>query len=128
MSSTRKNNKWLFLPAIIALCLIVGVGTVIVANRASQNHVHLPPCEAMRPYIKYQGIMYFETSDNSIAPSDVGNLVTTIGDKANQAQSCFSFGTAVFRVKGYPITARLAVGFMLFEPNTITPTTLPAIP
>ncbi len=127
MSSTRKNIKWLLLPAIIALCLIVGVGTVIVANQASQNHVHLPPCEAMRRYIKYQGIMYFETSD-SVAPSDLGNVVTTIGDKANQAQSCFSPGTAVSRVKGYPITARLAVGFMLFEPNTPTSTTLTAIP
>ena len=124
MSSTRKNNKWLFLPIIIVLCFIVGIGAVIVANWVSQNGPHIPPCEAMRPYIEYQGVTYFETSE--LSSSNLGNVVTTVGDGANQAKSCLSSGTTVYSVKGYPITARLAVGIMLFEPYSPTPAPSPS--
>ncbi|HLZ61029.1 MAG TPA: hypothetical protein VKR06_29105 [Ktedonosporobacter sp.] len=126
MSSTRKNNKWLFLPVIITLCAIVGIGAVIVANRVSQNGPHIPPCEAMRPYIEYQGITYFETFDGSLTSADLGKAITTIGDGANQAKSCMDAGATVYSVKGYPITARLAVGLMLFEPYRPTPTPSPS--
>jgi|SRR5947209_12406234 len=124
MSSTRKNNKWLFLPIIIALCLIVGIGAVIVANRVSQNGPHIPPCEAMRPYIQYHNLMYYETSQ--LQSSDLGNVVTTIGDGANQAKSCLSSGATVYSVKGYPITTHLAVGLTLFVAYTPTPAPSPA--
>jgi len=125
MSSTRKNYKRMYLPIIIALCFIVGVGAVIVVNWASQNGPHIPPCEAMRPYIEYHGTTYFATADGSLTSSDLGNVVTTIGDGANQAKSCMPSGITVYSVKGYSPTSRLAAdyqGLMLFEPYTPTPT------
>jgi hypothetical protein len=129
MSSTRKNYRWMYLPIIIAVCLIVGIGAVIVSNWTSQNRPHIPPCEAMRPYIEYHGITYFATSASSLASSDLGNAVTTIGDGTNQATSCMPSGTTVYSVKGYSITTRLAVdfgGLRLFEPFTPTPAPSPS--
>jgi len=114
----------MYLPLIIALSFIAGI--VIVITVASQNRPHIPPCEAMRPYIEYHGITYFVVSDSNLTSSDLGNVVTTIGDGANQAKSCMSSGATVYSVKGYPITARLAVGLMLFEPYAPTPTPSPS--
>ena len=124
MLSTRKNYKWMFLPIIIALSLIVGLATVLIVS--SQNGPHIPPCEAMRPYIEYRGITYFETFDGSLTSVDLGKAITTIGDGANQAKSCMDAGATVYSVKGYPITDRLAVGLMLFEPYRPTPTPSPS--
>ena len=120
MSSTRKNNPWLFLPIIIALCLIAGIAAVLIVS--SQNRPHIPPCEAMQPYIEYQGITYFETFDRSLTSAELGKAVTTTGDGATQAKTCLGAGATVYSVKGYPITARLAVGLTLFEAYTPTPT------
>ena len=120
MSSTRKNYIWMYVPIIIALCLIAGITAVAIVS--AQNRPHIPPCEAMRPYIEYHGIMYFETSDSSLTSADLGKAVTTIGDGADQAKSCLDSGATVYSVKGYPITERLAVGLTLFEVYTPTPT------
>lgn len=125
MSSTRKNHKWLFFPTIIALTLIVGIAAVLIVS--SQNRPHIPPCEAMRPYIEYQGITYFETIDGSLTSADLGKAITTIGDGANQAKSCMDAGATVYSVKGYPITDRLAVGLILFEPYKPTPAPSPPV-
>ena len=119
MSTSRKNFKWRYVPILIAVSLIVGVGTVIIANGASQNHPRIPPCEAMRPYIEYHNTMYFETAQ--LQSSELGNAVTTIGDGANQAKSCLSSGATVYSVKGYPITTHLAVGLTLFVASTPAP-------
>lgn len=124
MSSTRKNYKWMFLPIIIALCVIAGAGAVLVASQISQNGPHIPPCEAMRPYIEYHSTMYFETS--GLSASDLGNVVTTVGDGANQAKSCLGAGATVYSVKGYPITTHLAVGLTLFVAYVPTPAPSPS--
>ena len=124
MSSTRKNYKWMFLPIIIAFCFIAGVGAVLVANQISQNGPHIPPCEAMRPYVEYHSTMYFETSQ--LQSSDLGSVVTTIGDGANQAKSCLGAGATVYSVKGYSITTHLAVGLTLFVAYTPTPAPAPS--
>jgi hypothetical protein len=126
MSSTRKNYKWMYLPIIIALSLIVSIA--IVVTLTSQNRPHIPPCEAMRPYIEYHSTMYFETSASSLTSADLGNSVTTIGDGTNQAKSCLDAGATVYSVKGYPITTHLAVGLTLFEAYTPTPSSSPAKP
>src|SRR6202011_4522677 len=96
MPSTRKNFNWLFLsPIAIALGCILAVGIVLYHN--SQNNFHIPPCEAMRPYIEYHGTMYLAVFDGSVLPSsDLGNVITTIGDGSNQAQSCMPAGTLVY--------------------------------
>ncbi len=126
MLSTRKNNKWLFLPIIIATCLIAGIVAILIMS--SQSRAHIPPCEAMRPYIEYQGITYFETFNGSLTSADLGKVVTTTGDGANQAKSCLGAGATVYSVKGYPITGRLAVGLALFEPYTPSPSASMAQP
>ncbi len=127
MPSTRKNLMWLFLPIAIALSAIVGV--VIVVTWASQNSFHMPPCEAMRPYIQYHGTMYFAASDSSLTSSDLGSAITTIGDGSDQATSCMPSGITVYNVKGYSSTSRLVAdfqGLMLFEPLSPIPTPSPA--
>jgi hypothetical protein len=127
MPSMRKNFKWLFLsPVAIALGCILAVGIVLYHN--SQNNFHIPPCEAMRPYIEYHGTVYFAVSDSSLTSSNLGRAITTIGDGSDQAKSCMPSGITVYSVKGYPSTARLAAdfqGLMLFEPYTPTPTPSP---
>ena len=128
MLSMRKNFKWLLLSiAAIVLGLLLAVGIVFYHN--SQSNFHIPPCEAMRPYIEYHGTMYFAVLDGSVlASSDLGKPIATIGDGADQARSCIPSGT-VYSVKGYPSTARLAAdfrGLMLFEPYTPTPTPSPS--
>ncbi len=125
MSSMLINFKWLFLSiAAIALGCLLAASIVLYHN--SQNNFHIPPCEAMRPYIQYHGTMYFAASDsNSLTSSDLDNAITTIGDGANQATSCMPSGITVYSVKGYSTTSRLAAdfqGLMLFEPYTPTPT------
>src|ERR1700738_3249443 len=119
MPSTRITFKWLFLSiASIALGCLLAAGIVFYHN--SQNNFHIPPCEAMRPYIEYHGTMYFAASDsNGLTSSDLGNAITTIGDGSDQAKSCMPSGITVYSVKGYPSTTRLAAdfqGLMLFEP------------
>src|ERR1700719_1021323 len=121
MQSTRKNFNWLFLSiAAIALGCVLAAGIVFYHN--SQNNFHMPPCEAMRPYIEYDGTMYFAVLDGSVlASSDLGQAITTIGDGSDQARSCIPSGITVYSVKGYPSTARLAAdfqGLMLFEPSS----------
>lgn len=127
MPSTRKNFNWLFLfPIAIALGCILAVGIVLYHN--SQNNFHIPPCEAMRPYIEYHGTMYFAVSNSGLTTSDLGNAITTIGDRSDQATSCMPAGTTVYSVKGYSSTSRLAASFqglMLFEPFSPTPTPSP---
>lgn len=125
MLSLRKNFKWLFLSIIaIVLGCLLAVGVIVYHN--SQSNFHIPPCEAMRPYIEYHGTTYFAVLDGSVlASSDLGNVITTIGDGADQAKSCMPSGITVYSVKGYPSTSRLAAdfqGLMLFEPYTPTPT------
>ena len=124
MPSTRKIFKRLFLSIIIVLSVIVGV--VILVNVASQHSVHLPPCEAMRPYIEYQGTTYFAVYDGTnLSSSDLGSVVTTTGDGTGQAKSCMGSDIPVYSVKGYPPSARLAAdfgGLRLFEPYRPTPT------
>src|SRR5215469_3793697 len=122
MSSTQKNYKWIYLPTIIALSFIAAIVIIVIVT--SQNHPHFPPggCgEARRPSLEYQGITYFQTA--SVTSADLGQAITTIGDGPGQATSlCLRSGATVYSVKGYPITARLAVGLRLFEPYTPTPT------
>jgi hypothetical protein len=130
MLSMRKNLKWLFLSiAAIVLGCLLAAGIVFYHN--SQNNFHIPPCEAMRPYIQYHGTMYFAVLDGgSFTSSDLGNAITTIGDGLDQAQSCMSSGTTVYTVKGYPATSRLAAYFqgpMLFETIPPTPTPSPSV-
>ena len=123
----RKNFKWLFLSIAIALSTFVIV--VLIVNWAAQNSPHLPPCEAMRPYIEYHGTTYFAVLDGSIlTSSDLGKAVTTIGDGADQAKSCMPSGIAVYSVKGYSTSSRLAAdfqGLMMFEAMPPTPTPSP---
>lgn len=128
MLSMRKKFMWLFLSiAAIALGLLLAVGIVFYHN--SQNNFHIPPCEAMRPYIEYHGTTYFAVLDGSgLTSSDLGNVITTIGDGQGQAQSCIPSG-AVYSVKGYPSTTHLATdfqGLMLFETMPPTPTPSPS--
>jgi hypothetical protein len=130
MPSTRKNFMWPLLSiAAIALGCLLATGIVIYHN--SQNNFHMPPCEAMRPYIEYHGTTYFATLDGSVlASSDLGNAITMIGDGSDQATSCMPAGITVYSVKGYPPTSRLAADFqrlMLFEPYSPTPTPSPAV-
>lgn len=137
MSLIQKNFKWLCLVIIIVLGLVGGI--VFLLNRASQNNFHLPPssqnnfhlplfppCEAMRPYIEYHGTMYFAVLDGKLlSPSDLGPVITTIGDSSNQAKSCMPSGITVYSVKGYTPASGLAAdfeGLMLFEPASPTPT------
>ena len=124
MTSIRKIFKRVFLSIVIVLSVIVGV--VILVNVASQHSFHIPPCEAMRPYIEYHGTTYFAVYDgNNLTSSDLGQVITTTGDGANQAKSCMGSGVTVYSVKGYPITNRLAAdfgGLRLFEPYRSTPT------
>jgi hypothetical protein len=129
MPSMRINFKWLFLSiAAIALGCVLAAGIVFYHN--TQNNFHIPPCEAMRPYIEYHGTMYFAASDSrSLTSSDLGNAITTIGDGSDQATSCMPSGITVYSVKGYSTTSRLAAdfqGLILFEPYSPTPTPSPA--
>ena len=124
MLSMRKNFKWLLLSfAAIALGCLLAVGIVFYHN--SQSNFHIAPCEAMRQYIEYHGTTYFAALDGStLASSDLGKAVTTIGDGAEQAKSCMPSGIAVYSVKGYSTSSRLAAdfqGLMLFEPYSPTP-------
>src|ERR1700730_3858394 len=119
MLTMRKNFMWLLLAiAAIALGCLLAVGIVFYHN--SQSNFHIPPCEAMRPYIEYQGTTYLAVLDGSVlASSELGNAITTIGDGTDQAKSCMPSGITVYSVKGYPFTSRLAAdfqGLMLFEP------------
>jgi len=120
--------KWLFLASIIVLSIIVSA--VLIINRATQQSFHIPPCEAMRPYIEYHGTTYLATLDGTVlTSSDLGNVITTIGDGQGQAKSCMPSGITVYSVKGYPSTSRLAAnyqGLMLFEPYAPTPTPSPS--
>ena len=128
MPSTRTIVKWLFLSSIIVLSTFVSV--VLLVSWAAQHSFHIPPCEAMRPYIEYHGTTYFATLDGSVlTSSDLGNVITTIGDGQGQAKSCMPSGLTVYSVKGYPSTSRLAAyyqGLMLFEPYVPTPTPSPS--
>src|SRR5579859_8009773 len=129
MLSMRKNFMWLFLSiAAIVLRLLLAAGIILYHN--SQSNFHIPPCEAMRPYIEYHGTTYFATLDGSVLiSSDLGNVITTIGDGQGQAKSCMPSGLTVYSVKGYPSTSRLAAyyqGLMLFEPYVPTPTPSPS--
>jgi hypothetical protein len=126
MLSMRKNFMWLFLSiAAIVLGCMLAAGIILYHN--SQSDFHIPPCEAMRPYIEYHGTMYFAVLDGSVlTSSDLGKAITTIGDGADQARSCIPSGT-VYSVKGYPSTTHLAAdfqGLMLFE--TMPPTSTPS--
>src|SRR5712692_11755295 len=129
MLSMRKNFKWLLLStAAIVLGCLLAVGIVFYHN--SQSNFHIPPCEAMRPYIEYHGTTYFAVLDgSSLTSSDLGNVITTIGDGQGQAKSCMPSGITVYSVKGYPSTTHLAAdfqGLMLFEPYSPTPTPTPS--
>lgn len=128
MPSTRTIFKWLFLSCIIVLSTFVSV--VLLVSWAAQHSFHIPPCEAMRPYIEYHGTTYFATLDGSVLTSfDLGNVITTIGDGQGQAKSCMPSGLTVYSVKGYPSTSRLAAyyqGLTLFEPYVPTPTPSPS--
>src|SRR5712692_2802558 len=107
MLSMRKNFKWLLLStAAIVLGCLLAVGIVFYHN--SQSNFHIPPCEAMRPYIQYHGTLYFAAFDGGLTSSDLGKAITTIGDGADQAKSCIPSGTTVYSVKGYPSTSHLA--------------------
>jgi hypothetical protein len=82
-------------------------------------------CEAMRPYVQYQGIYYYSTATN-LKNSDLGNVVTTVGDGATHATSCLlDPGTPLYSIKGYPTTSRLASSsdgqITLFEVITLNP-------
>jgi hypothetical protein len=86
---------------------------------------HIVPCEAMRPYVQYQGIYYYSTTAN-LKNSDLGNVVTAVGDGATHATSCLlDAGTPLYSIKGYPTTSRLASSsngqITLFEALTSTP-------
>ena len=86
---------------------------------------HIVPCEAMRPYVQYQGIYYYSTAAN-LNSSDLGNVVTTVGDGATHATSCLlDAGTPLYSIKGYPTTSRLASSsngqITLFEAPASTP-------
>ena len=125
MLTMRKNFMWLLLAiAAIALGCLLAVGVIFYHN--SQSNFHIPPCEAMRPYIEYHGTTYLAVLDGSVlASSELGNAITTIGDGTDQAKSCMPSGITVYSVKGYPSTSRLAAdfqGLMLFEPLLPTPT------
>jgi hypothetical protein len=115
--------KWL-LPGVIGLALLGGL--VLVSYLGTLNQPRIPPCEAMRPYLLYHGTYYYEMAGADLPSSERGNLVTTIGDGATQAQSCLAAGTAVYNVKGRPITTDLALdsgnGLVLFEIPSAAPT------
>lgn len=123
MQKMPSSLKWV-LPGVIGLGLLGSLA--LVEFLSSQNQVHIPPCEAMRPYLLYHGTYYFEQFGADLPSSDRGNLVTTIGDGASQAQSCLGAGAAVYSVKGRPIAADLALetgnGLLLFEASSVTPT------
>lgn len=123
MQKMPSSLKWV-LPGVIGLGLLGSLA--LVEFLSSQNQVHIPPCEAMRPYLLYHGTYYFEQFGADLPSSDRGNLVTTIGDGASQAQSCLGAGAAVYSVKGRPITTDLALetgnGLLLFEASSVTPT------
>ncbi len=112
---------WLF--GVITLGLLGGIALVVFLS--SQNQRHIPPCEAMRPYLLYHGTYYFEQFGANLPSSDRGDLVTTIGDGASQAQSCLASGTAVYSVKDRPIATDLALDngdrLLLFEADSATP-------
>lgn len=115
--------KWL-LPGVIGLGLLGGI--VMVSNLVEWTQPRIPPCEAMRPYLRFHGTYYYEMAGADLPFSDRGNFVTTIGDGASQAQSCLTVGTTVYGVKGRPITTDLALdrgdGLVLFEvPSAATP-------
>lgn len=115
--------KWL-LPGVIGLGLLGSL--VLVSYLGGLNQPHIPPCEAMRPYLLYHGTYYYEQFGADLPSSERGNLVTTIGDGATQAQSCLAAGAAVYSVKGRPITTDLALdrgdGLVLFEVPSAAPT------
>ena len=82
-------------------------------------------CEAMRPYVHYQGIYYYSTTIN-LKNSDLGNVVTTVGEGTSHATSCLlDAGTPLYSIKGYPTTSRLASSsngqITLFEVITLNP-------
>lgn len=114
--------KWL-LPGVIGLGLLGGL--VLVSNLVEWNQPRIPPCEAMRPYLRYHGTYYYEMAGADLPSADRGNFVTTIGDGASQAQSCLVVGTTVYSVKGRPITTDLALdagdGLVLFEVPSAAP-------
>jgi len=95
-------------------------------STASTGVSRIPPCEAMLPYIRYQGVLHRAVIGTTLSPSDQGSVVTTVGPNPSQAQSCMRAGTEIYAVYGYPITSRLAANFtnglMLFEAVSLTPT------
>lgn len=123
MQKMPSSLKWL-LPGVIGLGLLGGL--VLVSYLVALNQPPIPRCEAMRPYLLYHGTYYYEMAGADLPFSDRGDLVTTIGDGASQAQSCLAAGAAVYSVKGRPITTDLALeagnGLLLFEAPSATPT------
>jgi hypothetical protein len=114
--------KWL-LPGVIGLGLLGGL--VLVSYLRGLNHPHIPPCEAMRPYLLYHGTYYYEIAAVDLPSSDRGSIVTTIGDGPSQAHSCLDAGPVVYSVKGRPSTTDLALdsgdGLVLFEVPSAAP-------
>ena len=122
----HKLLSWLkpSLPGVLALGVLLGLAAIL--ELVEQNQPRIPPCEAMRPYLLYQGTYYYEAMGSNLPASDRGTLVTTTGDGPAQAHSCLADGGAVYRVKGRPITTALALdtgdGLRVFEVSSPAPT------
>lgn len=101
MLSILKKPSYLF-PFLIFPVLLFSACSLIPT---SPPIVH---CEAMRQYVQYQGIYYYSSAIN-LKNSDLGNVVTTVGEGTSHATSCLlDPGTPLYSIKGYPITSRLA--------------------
>jgi len=97
---------------------------ILLFEPPSPTGVGRPPCEAMRPTLRYHGILYVAAIGTQVSPYDFGSVVTTVGNGSAQAQSCMPVGTPIYAVKGYPVTSRLAANFngaLLFDAILPTP-------
>ena len=125
MHKMRSLGTWLIF-GMMALFLLGGLGA---CAGGSHTPTHIPPCEAMRPYLHYQGRYYYETAGALLPSSDRGAPVTTIGDGPSQAASCLGAGATVYSVQGRTVTTDLALesgdGLQLFEVPALTPTPTP---
>lgn len=123
MFKRRPSVKWVLL-SLLALGLAgVALAYFVIEQPLARR---IPPCEAMAIYLYYQGRYYLEQPSVVLSVSEKGQVVTTVGDGPDQAQSCqIVNGTKVYSVQGRPITTDLAIdenGLILFEVPSATPT------
>jgi hypothetical protein len=104
MPAKKKIRFWALLFALMLLFLVL---PAFLISRPT-----IPLCEAVPPLHYQERTYYFASTDQPLTPSDLGEVVTTVGDGPTQARSCLlPAGTVIYSVEGYAPTTRLAVDY-----------------